>query len=503
MVYSRSFCCRHGTKCAGVIAAKPNDKICGVGIAYSSQFACIRALDGPITDLTESEALLYNLNSVDVLTASWGPPDRGTYMDGPHHYTAKVMKDGVENGRNGSGVVYIWAAGNGNYQGDFCSFDGYVNSIYTIPIGSLTHIGEKSYYSEECSATFVSAFTGAGSYIFEDNPKDLFDLPNRIVTTSLHHECDENFQGTSASAPVGAGCAVLILNSNPRLTWRDVQHVMANSARISSIADQDKWTINGAGYHVSPHYGFGALDCSTAIGYAQLWKNVGDQRKCVIKSFDDGVIIEDESNRKFVFKTDKCNSITKLEHVVLQVNMTTENRGGIKMTLISPAGTISVLMPFRKKDKANSTITFGFLTVMTWGENPMGNWTLYVTANDSKIELTNFELQLYGTNDTESKPNRNAESPSKSQLLKIIAEEDEKTRHILPMKNSDLLDTLKMIQKMNMNLDVGKIRTVVKKLNTNNAIKGTNWAKELRKREEQREKREELTEFLSFFETNA
>lgn len=489
---------RHGTKCAGVIAAQQNDHVCGVGIAYGSKFAGIRALDGPITDLLESEALLYNLNSVDIVTASWGPPDRGTYFDGPHHYTAKVMKEGIEKGRNGSGVIYVWAAGNGNYQGDFCSFDGYVNSIYTIPVGSLTHMGEKSYYSEECSANFVATFTGSMSYLSMSG--GLFDLPNRIVTTDLHHKCSDHFQGTSASAPVGAGCVALILSANSKLTWRDMQHVIASTARVSSLDHRDKWTINGAGYHVSPHYGFGALDCSTAIGFAQLWENVGEQRKCVVESPDDGAIVENEENKQFVFKLDSCTNVNKLEHAVLNVNMTVQNRGGVKMTLVSPAGTISVLMPQRQKDKANSTKQFGFLTVMTWGENPTGEWSLYVTANDSKIQLSQMQLVLYGTNDTKSKPNKNAESPTKEKLLKIIENEDRRTREILPMKNFDLLNALTLAKKMNIELNNEKLRTIVKKLNDDNINEGTNWARELRKREETRSKRDELFDFLSLLE---
>ena len=31
----------------------------------------------------------------------------------------------------------MWAAGNGGGRGDSCAADGYVNSIYTIAVGSV------------------------------------------------------------------------------------------------------------------------------------------------------------------------------------------------------------------------------------------------------------------------------------------------------------------------------------------------------------------------------
>lgn len=32
----------HGTRCAGQIIAKPNNGVCGVGVAYNANLACIR-----------------------------------------------------------------------------------------------------------------------------------------------------------------------------------------------------------------------------------------------------------------------------------------------------------------------------------------------------------------------------------------------------------------------------------------------------------------------------
>ena len=61
-------------------------------------------------------------------------------------------------GRNGKGSIFVWAAGNGGAKQDSCASDGYVNSIYTIAIGSANENGEPAYYDEECSAKMAVTF---------------------------------------------------------------------------------------------------------------------------------------------------------------------------------------------------------------------------------------------------------------------------------------------------------------------------------------------------------
>ena len=53
----------------------------------------------------------------------------------------------------------MWAAGNGGrFDIDSCAADGYVQSIYTIAIGSVASDGEPAYYDERCSAKIASMF---------------------------------------------------------------------------------------------------------------------------------------------------------------------------------------------------------------------------------------------------------------------------------------------------------------------------------------------------------
>jgi kexin len=41
---------RHGTRCAGEVAAKRDNDVCGVGIAWDAQVSGIRILSGKLTE---------------------------------------------------------------------------------------------------------------------------------------------------------------------------------------------------------------------------------------------------------------------------------------------------------------------------------------------------------------------------------------------------------------------------------------------------------------------
>ena len=65
--------------------------------------------------------------------------------------------------------------------------------------------------------------------------------------------------GTSSAAPLAAGIFALVLEANPKLTWRDMQHLVFHTAQITSPLDPD-WQKNGCGKHVNHKFGFGLLN---------------------------------------------------------------------------------------------------------------------------------------------------------------------------------------------------------------------------------------------------
>ena len=58
-------------------------------------------LDGAVTDVLEGEALSFARGHVDVYSASWGPTDDGTKMQGPGHFAQKSLLDGINKVRRG------------------------------------------------------------------------------------------------------------------------------------------------------------------------------------------------------------------------------------------------------------------------------------------------------------------------------------------------------------------------------------------------------------------
>lgn len=53
-------------------------------------------------------------------------------------------------GRKGLGSIFVFGVGNGGFSGDCCSFNGYVNSIYTIAITGVNKDGSVPRYGERC-----------------------------------------------------------------------------------------------------------------------------------------------------------------------------------------------------------------------------------------------------------------------------------------------------------------------------------------------------------------
>ncbi|KAL5967163.1 Furin-like protease kpc-1 [Taenia solium] len=233
---------RHGTRCAGEVAAAANNSICGLGIAFEARIGGVRMLDGDVTDAMESRSLGHNLQHIDVYSASWGPEDDGRTVDGPGKLARIAFRNGILKGRGGLGSIFVWASGNGGKYDDNCNCDGYTNSIYTLGVSSASEHGTIPWYAETCSSTLAVTYSSGGQG------------EKGVVTTDLNHTCTDSHSGTSASAPLAAGICALTLSANPRLTWRDLQYIVIHSARPDGLYTND-WRVNGVGRRVSHAFG--------------------------------------------------------------------------------------------------------------------------------------------------------------------------------------------------------------------------------------------------------
>lgn len=260
---------RHGTRCAGEVAATANNTFCAVGIAFGAKVGGVRMLDGDVTDAVEARSLSLFPQHIDIYSASWGPDDDGKTVDGPGDLATRAFIEGVTKGREGKGSIFIWASGNGGRELDNCNCDGYTNSIWTLSISSATEDGNVPWYSEKCSSTLATTYSSGAQ-----NEK-------QVVTTDLHHTCTLSHTGTSASAPLAAGIAALVLEANRNLTWRDLQHIVVRTAKPANLQDST-WSKNGVGRNVSHSFGYGLMDAAAMVKLAKVWKTVPEQQKCEI-----------------------------------------------------------------------------------------------------------------------------------------------------------------------------------------------------------------------------
>lgn len=382
---------RHGTRCAGEVAAVFNNSQCIVGIAYEAKIGGIRMLDGDVTDAVEAASLSHNNHHIDIYSASWGPDDDGRTVDGPAKLTKAAFEKGIREGRKGKGNIYIWASGNGGKDADSCNCDGYTNSIYTLSISSATESGNIPWYSEACSSTLATTFSSGATG------------EKMIVTTDLHHACTTAHTGTSASAPLAAGIVALTLQANPSLTWRDMQHIVVRTARPLFLRAGD-WQVNGVGRNVSHSFGYGLMDAQAMVRTAETWMTVPEQHRCAqyypsrFKSIPHG------NRLQLQLYTDGCeaspeHSVTYVEHVQAILTLKAPKRGDVQIYLTSPSGTRSTLLTKRARDTSRTGfVEWAFMSTHSWGELASGLWILDID-NDGwdDAELIKWDLVIYGT----------------------------------------------------------------------------------------------------------
>ncbi len=80
--------------------------------------------------------------------------------------------------------------------------------------------------------------------------------------------------------------------------------------------------------------------------------------------------------------------------------VTWPERGQIQITLTSPSGTISTLLPTRYNDVLPGNFTlWPLMSVHFWGENPVGTWTIQVYNLDvvGSVQVDVSNVTFYGT----------------------------------------------------------------------------------------------------------
>uniref|UniRef100_A0A4W5LEB2 Proprotein convertase subtilisin/kexin type 5b n=1 Tax=Hucho hucho TaxID=62062 RepID=A0A4W5LEB2_9TELE len=368
---------KHGTRCAGEVAASANNSHCTVGIAYNARIGGVRMLDGDVTDMVEAKSLSLQPQHIDIYSASWGPDDDGKTVDGPASLARQAFENGIRMGRKGRGSIFVWASGNGGRSRDHCSCDGYTNSIYTISISSTAESGRKPWYLEECSSTLTTTYSSGENY----------DRKIVSLLCIFGHQC--------------VSVVFCDLSPSPLLSWRDVQHIIVKTSRAGHLNAPD-WKTNAAGYNVSHLYGFGLMDAEAMVKEAERWKQVPAQHICVESA--------DRQIRYYTTNATGCidnsnHHVIYLEHVVVRITITHPRRGDLSINLTSPSGTKSQLLGNRLFDHSMEGFkNWEFMTTHCWGEKAAGDWILEIHDSPSQLrsqkvpgKLKEWSLVLYGT----------------------------------------------------------------------------------------------------------
>jgi subtilisin-like proprotein convertase family protein len=372
----------HGASVAGVAGAKGNNGIGVSGAAPNAQHAGLKLL-GATSDSNVAGALAWRKNDIAIYNNSWGPSDSGSVLGGAGPLALAALADAAQTGRNGLGNIWAWAAGNGG-NNDNVNADSYANSRYTVSVAAITNSGVRSSYSERGAPNLVAAYSNGGSL--------------GISTTASGSGYTSSFGGTSSASPLAAGVIALMLDANPTLTWRDVQHVLVNSAEKIDPTNAD-WKVNGAGHDVNHFYGYGGIDAQAAVNLAETWTNVAPEVTGTTGTVNVNQPIPNNVTTGLTHTVDVTDAI-KLETVELVFDAAHTRRGDLQILLTSPSGTESVIMT--ERPDSGDWITgqkWVFSTKLNWDEDARGTWTLKV-IDDSGADagtLNNYKLNFYGS----------------------------------------------------------------------------------------------------------
>lgn len=412
----------HGTAVMGLVGADKNGSG-AVGVAHEVDLIGFRtdftlsATADAINATANSGNAHYRATDIVVMSLS-----TSSVFNTSADYVSMVgdFAYGAANGRGGLGTVYVKSAGNDRGLDD-TNAEMRDASIHTITVGATLADGNIADYSTPGASVLVSAFGslgGSGGTIFTTDQTGTAGY--NTETSGNGGDFHSGFNGTSAATPMVGGVIALMLEANDQLGWRDVQTILAYSARhvgsavgsaatgneLSSGAfgsaaswlwnDATDW--NGGGLHFSNDYGFGLIDAKAAVRLAETWQITST-------SANDATTFEDNVDSSFLIPDGGFTSFTisettgiLIEHLTIELALDIDDLGDLEIHLTSPSGTTSKLI-------ADIGGTAGFADRWTFssnafrGENSDGDWILQVRddqVDGQRVTVTDADLMTFG-----------------------------------------------------------------------------------------------------------
>ena len=437
----------HGTSVAGITAAASDNGIGGRGVApdvllrgYNFLPAARAGLGRSRFDSLGMSRADPDSSAVDVFNMSFG-----TYgLENAPLEWVELFRHGVENLREGLGAIYVKAAGN-DFWGCWhyylpanndigcvsASADASHNLPYLIVVGALNAHGVRASYSSPGANLWISAPAGESGPVF----------PAMITTDQMGRDTGysgrraglggdaslnpngnyvSTFDGTSSAAPNVSGAVALLLEARPDLTWRDIKHILARTARqvdpgrapVERLLSggyyelQHRWTVNGAGHRFHNWYGFGAVDVDAALNLAavhqsdtlgEYWETLPYTRDALALSIADSNL----NGARDQLRIDDLDPAARVESATVTVRVDHPFPHDLSIELISPSGTRSVLNPafnnlLGRPRPRLALLEWNLLSNAFYGEDPAGDWELVVVDAATRDEgrLTGWDLRL-------------------------------------------------------------------------------------------------------------
>ena len=403
----------HGTAVAGIIAAERN----GTGVVGIAYGATLLSYYDPLftSSLLTAAANARNhaAADADVLNNSWGfgnaffDDPNSAFLDDFSSPTWAAARNATinaaANGRDGLGTIIVQSAGNAYGYGDDTNLHSFQNNRWTITVGATNQDGTIADYSTPGASILVGApgSPSAGTIVTTDRVGGNGYAAGDYTTS---------FNGTSAAAPMISGVIALMLDANPTLGWRDVQEILAYSARTAPASSSDQtngatnW--NGGGLTVNHDIGFGLVDAHAAVRLAESWggtAHTSANEISVTASASPGLAIPDGDEDGATTSLTIATGI-EIDRVEVGLNLTHSWIGDLQIVLTSPDDTRSTLVnrpglgELSENGADQDNIVFSFSTVQDWGESGQGVWTLTIrdlAGGDTGV-LNSWNLRLYG-----------------------------------------------------------------------------------------------------------
>ncbi len=372
----------HGTKCAGLIAARGYN---GKGIRGIAPFAKISSVNWikkqQIAELEKAWFSGDGANGIVVSSNSWGSCDNFNQFAKEQE---KILKLGSTTLRYSLGRIYVFSAGNSRRGGNGCptnaigsaNLDEARNNQYVITVGAISKSEKVAPYSSPGSNILISTYGGVGGadYLF----------------TTTKNNAYTNFAGTSASAPIVSGSIALILEACPDLKYQEVQYLLAKTASQIDV-NNPTWVKNSAGMWHSVDYGYGKLEPLEAI----IACEAGRYRLKNSYEASTKIKVDEATNQNSFIVDMTINKAFKARWVGVNIAGSFTRFNQLEIYLISPKGVKTQLLhrnnPLSYMRDDIRLGSFAFID-----EPTKGVWKLEVKNKFIYDELTSVELDIVG-----------------------------------------------------------------------------------------------------------